>query len=173
MHTEDALAEAATLQQESDEAIALRRQQYPDFFRVADKLQAGDIDFAQNPGKDSDNERALDTEKLIEERPLHYANSFSSRVKRAGGHTYDDGVQKHVVAIDLDMDAVLIATTTPGHHHLVVDKELSWVQYSQLLFTLWDVGLIQEGYYRACMNRKASWLRTPWTKKPPEDTELI
>lgn len=153
------------------DAIEARRLLYPDFFRVAAKLQAGDIDFAQNPGKDSDDERALDTEKLIEERPLHEANSFSSRViKDVFGPLLADRTHaRHVVAIDLDMDAVLIPTTTPGHHHLIIDKELTWAQYASLLFALWDVGLIQDGYYRACMHRKASWLRTPWTAKPTEE----
>lgn len=127
------------------------------FMRLARNLQAGDIDFAANGAEDSEGPN-LDVEKLITEKPLLEANSVSSRATGffAG---------KHKVVIDLDLDAALWETSTPGHHHLIIDHVMSWEVYERLLIALEGAGLIQPGYLRACLARKASWIRTPWTKK--------
>lgn len=141
------------------------------FMRLARNLQAGDIDFSANQdGSDED----LDVEKLIADKPLPEANSVSSRVTRTeykatetdslafNGYTLKD---THKVVIDLDMDAALWETSTPGHHHLIIDHEMTWATYERLLFALNAAGLIQDGYLNACIARKASWVRTPWTRK--------
>lgn len=142
-----------------------------DFMRLARNLQAGDIDFSKD-ADGSDDE--LDVEKLIGDKPLLEANSVSSRVARTeykatetdpltfNGYTLKD---THKVVIDLDMDAALWETSTPGHHHLIVDHEMTWDTYKELLIALEKAGLVQSGYLHACLARKASWIRTPWTKK--------
>jgi hypothetical protein len=130
------------------------------FIRLARNLQAGDIDFEKCPNSDED-QSDVDWGKLITEKPLLEANSVSSRV-------FDRILGKsgmHKVVIDLDMDAALWETTTPGHHHLIIDHEMTWETYARLLTALRDAGLIEKGYWHASMDRKASWIRTPWTKK--------
>lgn len=126
--------------------------------RLARNLQAGDIDFSANTPDDNSGDGQLDVEKLIAEKPLLEANSVSSRTTGPFGGM-------HKVVIDLDMDAALWETSTPGHHHLIIDNEMSWPVYERLLTALKDAGLIQPGYWNACMARKASWIRTPWTRK--------
>lgn len=135
--------------------------------RLARNLQAGEIDFS---GSSND----IDVEKLIIEKPLREANSVSSRITRAKfTSTPDDPLMftgyaptgMHKVVIDLDMDAALIPTSTPGHHHLIIDRELSWPQYRNLLDVLVKVGIIEPGYHNASIQRGASWIRVPWVKK--------
>jgi hypothetical protein len=133
------------------------------FMRLARNLQAGDIDFEN--ARDSDDPN---TEKLITEKPLDQANSVSSRIidtlaDDSGSTTFKTGM--HKIVIDLDVDAALWETTTPGHHHLIIGHPLTWEQYKELLVCLNKFGLIQDGYLHACLAREASWIRTPWTKK--------
>lgn len=138
---------------------------YTNFLRLATNLQAGDIDFAASP-KSADLENTdlskIDWEKLIAEKPLNTANSVSSRITSFGTA---EKTGQHKVVIDLDMDAALVPSSTFGHHHLLIDKALTWDQYQFLLTALMHVGIIEIGYYNACMSRKASWIRTPWTRK--------
>ena len=75
------------------------------------------------------------------------------------------GTDKHIVAIDLDLDAVLVPSSTPGHHHLYIDREMDWDTYEQLLVALFNAGLIEEGYLDVSLRREETHLRTPWTKK--------
>lgn len=75
------------------------------------------------------------------------------------------GTEKHIVAIDLDMNAVLVPSSTPGHHHLYIDHEMDWRTYEDLLVALSRAGVIEEGYLDVSLRRKETHLRTPWTKK--------
>lgn len=135
------------------------------FMRLAANLQAGDIDFENCPNSNEVDPAKVDWEKLISEKPLLEANSVSSRITLTSPLGEVKKTAWHKVVIDLDMDAALWETTTPGHHHLIIDRELSWGEYSRLLKAFMEAGLIEQGYYSACMARKASWIRTPWTKK--------
>ena len=73
--------------------------------------------------------------------------------------------QYHVPVLDLDMDCMLVQSTTPGHHHLIINKRMRWHDYEKLLTVLDEVGLLEPGYAASAKRRKASWIRTPWTKK--------
>lgn len=138
---------------------------YPDFFRVAARQQAGDIDFDQAGDSDDPN---LNVEKLVREKPLHEANSVSSRLGFTGlsfPRVVDPSPAMHNLVLDIDHDAVLIPTTTPGHHHLIINAPMVWDRYRAVLDSLLLAGIIEEGYHRATVNRGASWIRTPWTPK--------
>jgi hypothetical protein len=75
----------------------------------------------------------------------------------------DDGM--HAPAIDLDFPAHLITSSTPGNHHLFIDKKLTWSQYQALLRGFYDAGLIQRGWYNTAITQKRSYLRLPHVKK--------
>lgn len=127
-------------------------EQYPDFFRIGADLSSGTAELDKG-GTSEDGKfgtHPISTSELSE------ANVVSSRLK----HT-----DHHKVVLDLDMDAALIPSSTPGHYHLLIDKTLPWGKYRELLEALHDAGLIQKGYYQASVNRGATVIRTPWTKK--------
>lgn len=124
--------------------------EWPNFFRLAKGLVAGQQDDLHEPyvkGKVKGNPH---------EAPLSRANLVSSRIA---------GSDMHRVVLDLDMDAALIPSSTPGHYHLFIDTALPWWKYKQLLIALADAGVIEPGYKGASIKRGASWVRTPWTHK--------
>lgn len=126
--------------------------QFPDFFRLGADLSSGtaELDKGASSKDGSFGAHPIKTTELDD------ANVVSSRLK---------DTDHHKVVIDLDMDAALIPSSTPGHHHLMIDKTLPWGKYRHLLEALFDAGLIQKGYYEASVNRGATVIRTPWTKK--------
>ena len=90
---------------------------------------------------------------------LSEANLISSRVKDKDSHK---------IILDIDMPVKAIPSSTEGHFYLYIDKELTWTQYANLLWVLADVGIIEEGYFKAAINRKYTSVRLPWIKKGDE-----
>lgn len=72
---------------------------------------------------------------------------------------------KHAPAIDLDIEALLVPSSTEGHSHLYINHELTWKQYRRLLKVMRDVGLVQEGFYRSAVRRGCTLLRLPHIRK--------
>lgn len=90
---------------------------------------------------------------------LSEATAFSSEIA-SGKHG-----GKHTVAIDLDVPARLVSSTTPGHSHLYIDVPMTWPTYLSLLHALAEAGVIEDGYYGASERRGFTSLRLPWVKK--------
>lgn len=87
------------------------------------------------------------------------ADIYSSEVIQTGYHR---------VALDIDVPAALIPSSTPGHSHLIIDTQMPWEQYEKLLDALAEAGIVQQGYVGASKRRRASCLRLPWVKKEPK-----
>jgi hypothetical protein len=79
------------------------------------------------------------------------------------------GRNRHKVILDIDFPAALIPSSTEGHFHLYLDKELSPEDMEKLVTTLWQVGIIADGNYNQWMRSKAQFLRLPWIKKKAAD----
>lgn len=75
------------------------------------------------------------------------------------------GEPLHKPVLDIDMAVTILPSSTEGHHHLFIDKEMPWSQYEKLLTVLAEVGIIEKGYLGACKARKHSAVRLPWIKK--------
>jgi hypothetical protein len=71
----------------------------------------------------------------------------------------------HTIALDIDMPAALLPSSTPDHYHLYIDHKMPWRRYRKLLRALYKAGLIEHGYYYASKRRRATHLRPPWRKK--------
>jgi len=71
----------------------------------------------------------------------------------------------HRPLIDIDFGAELIPSSTPGHYHLYLEKDMIWEQYEKLLIVLEEVGIIGKGVLTAAQYRKFTSLRLPWVKK--------
>lgn len=72
----------------------------------------------------------------------------------------------HYPVIDFDFGLRLLPSSTPGHFHLYIDKGLSWEDYKKLLKVLVEVGLVQEGYLGASLQRGFTAVRLPSVTKP-------
>lgn len=92
--------------------------------------------------------------KVVED--LSDANAVSSQL------LFSD---KHLILLDIDHTCSLVGSSTAGHYHLYIDRELSWRQYRRLLKALVKAGVIEKGYYNVSKKRKATFLRVPGEKK--------
>lgn len=71
----------------------------------------------------------------------------------------------HRPVLDLDFDAHLFPSSSADHHHLYLDKVLTWTQYVKLLDVLAEVGIIEQGYRDASVAREFTSVRLPWIAK--------
>lgn len=71
----------------------------------------------------------------------------------------------HRPVLDLDLNAALIPSATPGHFHLYIDKLIPWEDYSNLLIALEKCGIIEAGYMQASLDRGYSSARLPTKPK--------
>lgn len=81
---------------------------------------------------------------------------------------------RHKVVLDVDLPVTVIASSTPGHHHLFIDHEIDWADYVRLLEALAACGLVEQGYVNASTQRGYTSVRLPWVKKsdPPEPVPI-
>lgn len=94
-------------------------------------------------------------EALVQVEGLDRGNLVSSRMMN-GNHT---------PALDLDVQAALLDSSTEGHHHLFINKEMSWRKYKRLLKALKNAGIIEPYFYTVSCKRKQTMLRKPGLKK--------
>lgn len=73
--------------------------------------------------------------------------------------------RKHKPLIDIDFPAALIPSSTPGHFHLYLDKDMDEEQYMSFLLTLRSHEIIADGNVNQMGNHGATFLRLPWVKK--------
>lgn len=71
----------------------------------------------------------------------------------------------HRPVLDIDFPAALIPSSTAGHFHLYLDKQLSTSQYMKLLDALAEAGIIEQGYASVSEARGYTSARLPWIKK--------
>lgn len=72
---------------------------------------------------------------------------------------------KHAPAIDVDVKARLVPSSTPGHSHAYIDHEMPWDDYLLLLRVLTQVGIVQKGFYDSAVRRGTTLLRLPHVRK--------
>jgi hypothetical protein len=79
-----------------------------------------------------------------------------------------DQDNRHAVLLDLDVPAYLVRSSTPGHSHLYVTVSAAWDDYVAFLKAAVKIGMLEQGYVNACIERGMTSLRLPWVKKGEE-----
>lgn len=79
--------------------------------------------------------------------------------------SHDPGLNRHRPVLDIDFPVSVIPSSTPGHHHLYIDKPMEWTRYQLLLEALADAGVIEQGYANVSIARGYTSVRLPWVKK--------
>lgn len=74
----------------------------------------------------------------------------------------------HYFIADLDVEAYLIPSSTPGHSHLIICEEINWWEFDAIMSAMADAGIVEPGYHRATRKRTFSTIRLPWVKKGEE-----
>jgi len=77
----------------------------------------------------------------------------------------------HRPVLDFDIPAHYVPSSTPGHGHLYIDKNMSWETYERLLIALADAGILERGYVHAALCRKATFVRPEGVFKPGTKSE--
>lgn len=80
-------------------------------------------------------------------------------------YTRADGVEMHTPIIDLDIEHMIVPSTTPGHGHLYINKEITYNQYLSLLEKMAECGIVQRGIVGQCQKYKGTTVRLPHIKK--------
>lgn len=79
---------------------------------------------------------------------------------------------RHRPVLDLDLDAHLVPSSTPGHWHLYIERDVPDDLFWELCDLLAKVGILQDGYVSACKSRGYTSVRLPWVKKETAATEV-
>lgn len=72
---------------------------------------------------------------------------------------------QHAPVLDIDFNVEVVPSSTPGHFHLYLDKQMDWPTYRDLLIALAAAGVIEDGYALASIRRRHTAVRVPWLKK--------
>lgn len=75
---------------------------------------------------------------------------------------------RHMLAIDIDVPAWLIPSSTEGHGHFYADIQCTEADLWVFLDAAARIGLVEEGYVAACKSRGMTSLRAPWVRKGEE-----
>lgn len=120
------------------------------------------VDYSQGSG-DSDDPNHSDVRGFTQDPRLATAVTSIVRDTLTAGPFGENRMHKPV--IDLDLDARLVESSTPGHHHLHIDKAMTWDNYVRLLCVLAEVGLVEPGYVSASIERGHTSVRLPHVKR--------
>ena len=141
----------------------------PQVMHLLRRLTTFRVDWTKARGKHDPNDTA-EYEPLIdrEEADLERANIVSSKIRPRPFE--DETKPRHVLAIDLDIPAHLVPSSTNGHYHLYVETKegIPHHRYMALLHALADAGIIEPGYAQVSIARGHSDLRLPWVRKDDE-----
>lgn len=99
---------------------------------------------------------------------LEEANVVSSALKPILPQTWTDKPPpRHAVLLDIDYEAFVVPSSTPGHNHLYLCPPggVAHDDYMELLALLGRIGVIEKGYAEVSIKRGHSDLRLPWVTK--------
>lgn len=100
---------------------------------------------------------------------MEYRDTFEDANVVTSESSRTQWTNKHRPVLDLDFPAALIPSTTKGHFHLFLDKELEWDKYEALLKAMAAAGLLEQGYVDSSIQRKRTTVRLPWQRKVRHD----
>lgn len=102
---------------------------------------------------------------------LDQVEAFSSQ--RTDALPMIDGNEPiHALLLDIDLPAWVVPSTQVNHNHLYVDlasvHHVGTKHLEEFLLAAAQIGLVEEGYARACIARGMTSLRAPWVPKGQE-----
>jgi hypothetical protein len=104
------------------------------------------------------NYEEIDEDILPVGSDLEEANIITSEIALRDG-------SRHKVLLDIDMPVKILPSSTEGHFHLFIDKELGTKEYFKLIKAFVKAGIVEEGYLSASAERGYTAVRVPWVPK--------
>jgi hypothetical protein len=92
---------------------------------------------------------------------------FGSRIQQ---HIHTNDIvtkpeEYHLPVFDCDFEIETVPSSTPGHYHLYIDVPIEFKHYMNIMRAFVDAGLIEEGYYHACLSHGEGFVRRPGHNK--------
>ena len=78
----------------------------------------------------------------------------------------------HMPVIDLDLPCMLVESSTPGHFHLYINKEMSYGQMLTVIQAMTDAVIVQPGFNKFTRLRGEAFVRYPGVTKQNEANKL-
>lgn len=76
------------------------------------------------------------------------------------------GDGQHRPVLDLDIPVTLVPSSTEGHAHLYIEKEMSFDTMIAFIDALASAGIVERSWAKAVRSRGMTLVRPPWIKKP-------
>lgn len=71
----------------------------------------------------------------------------------------------HMPVLDIDFPCQLIPSKREGHFHLLIDKEITWEKYRDILYALESAKICEGRWVECAMLNNTSLVRKPGTMK--------
>lgn len=95
----------------------------------------------------------------VKDEQANLTSSVVADTMIEGGFWPSHDAVMHAPALDIDVPARLVPSSTPGHSHLYIDVPMDWATYSNLLRALGAAGILETGYVEASIRQGATFLR--------------
>lgn len=97
----------------------------------------------------------------------------SARKRRLIDGQLQDGVgAMHAPVIDFDIPIMVVPSSQMGHHHLYIDKAITWASYKRILNALASAGLVEQSYVDHSIRRGFTALRSIGTVKKSQPKNI-
>ena len=95
------------------------------------------------------------------------SEKFRSDMQNANMHTHFAGCDCTMTypLLEFAAEFKLVGSSTSGHFHLYIKKEMPWKQYVKLLTAFYKANLIQKNFYQISIEDQMSLLFKPGIKK--------
>jgi len=80
------------------------------------------------------------------------------------------GAVLHRPVFDLDFPCRLVESSTPGHFHLYMETEVTWLEYQNVLTAMVVAGILEPGWVAAAIANRAAMIRKPEVRKKLNDS---
>jgi hypothetical protein len=87
------------------------------------------------------------------------------------GSMCGDGMHRPV--LDLDIPVTVVPSSTEGHAHLYIDKEMSFDTMIAFIDALASAGIVERSWAKAVRSRGMTLVRPPWVKKPVAEPKQL
>lgn len=65
----------------------------------------------------------------------------------------------HLPVLDIDFEAHLVPSSTPGHYHLFLNQPIPWREYRRLLKALARAGIVEKDWVKSALSHGMSMVR--------------
>lgn len=83
-----------------------------------------------------------------------------------------DKISLHKPVFDIDVEALQVPSSTPGHSHLYFDVAISWDKYVAVMDAMAAAGLCDAKWVQHCKDRRKGLVRPPWASKSDEHGDM-